>query len=456
MNKTIFNSIAVGGGAYGDEGKGRIVDEFVHYFSKNKKVILYRDNGGANAGHTVEVQDQRIALHQLPSGIFTKGATIVLGKGMVIHPSDLLEEIREVREINNGELLVEIIVDEMAVLALDTHRAFENILKNWQEGMKGSTGRGIGPAYADILYRHPLRARDLKNWNEEKIRKHYELYDALIKGLNGDLKTTEVNMLRGNGKRAVGSIEEFVSRLKDESKELNKYIKDCHSFLLETWNKPQEYAFVFEKSQAVGLDPRYGVYPDVTASDCTFAGILSSTEGAIDPAKVNYRINVIKGTYMSSVGTRKLPTLITSSIADMIRKDAHEYGATTKRPRDIAWLDLPALHFFNQVGKATHLALTHMDIIYPDTMVKVCIAYELDGKRVGYRPDQEYLSKVKPIYEELEPWSRAEIQKAKDAHEIPDQAKKYLDFVSQKIGLPIFIITTGPKREQSISLIKLQ
>lgn len=446
-------SVAFCGGAYGDEGKGRIVDEYVNQFAKKKRVVLYRDNGGSNAGHTVEFGKTKLALHQLPSGVFVKKATVVLGKCMVIHPGDLLEEIIQVQRMSDGKIAAKILIDEMAVLSLDTHRALEYILlKNWQGGGKGSTGRGISPAYADILLKHPLRMRDLKNWDEEKIRSHYKLYAAWIKGLGGNLSGIEVNSLTGSGSRIVGSEEDFVVKLKRQTKRLCPYIENVFNFLHSAWRDEKGYAFVFEKAQAVGLDPRYGVYPDVTASDTTFGGITSSTEGAIDSFSIEYRTAVIKATYMSSVGVRKIPTLMTSPLADRIREDAHEYGATTKRPRDIAYLDIPALTFFKDVGYVTHLAFTHMDIVYPDTSIKICVAYELRGKKVPYRPDQEYLLKVKPIYEELPTWDRQAIQLAKSYASIPSRAKHYLEYVSKALKLPILIITTGPKREQSIKI----
>ena len=444
------DSIAFCGFVYGDEGKGRLVDEYVHEYSKTKKVILYRDNGGSNAGHTVEVGDIRIALHQLPSGVFGKNTTIVLGKGMVIHPGDLLEEINQVKNVSGGNVTATIKIDIMATMSLDTHRAFEGVLKQWQEGGKGSTGRGISPAYSDILLRHPIRMRDLVNWNEEKIRAHYKLYDAWIKGLGGNLASMDVNSLTGASNVKVGTEDEFIKRLKVQIDQLKVYVEDVFDMLHAAWQNEKEYAFIFEKSQAIGLDPRFGVYPDVTASDTTFTGITSSTEGAIDAFEIENRTGVMKATYMSSVGARKLPSLVTGELADKIREDAKEYGATTKRPRDIAFLDLPALRFFAKVGYVTHLAATHMDIVYPNTPIKICVAYELNGKQVTYRPDQEFLLKVKPIYTELPTWDQKAIQLAKSYKEMPKEAQTFLEFLSKEIGLPFLMVTTGPKREQSI------
>ncbi|HCC84931.1 MAG TPA: hypothetical protein DEP87_04600, partial [Candidatus Pacebacteria bacterium] len=183
-------------------------------------VVVYRDNGGANAGHTVEfASGKRISFHQLPSGVFVAGATIVLGKEMVIHPGDLLAELVEIQAITDTTDRAEIKLDEMAILSLDTHRAFEGVLKQWQSGGKGATGRGISPAYADVLLRHPLRVRDLINFDKVKLTTHYKMYAALIKGLGQKLATQAVATLAGPT-QAVGSLNEFLARLKTQAKAL--------------------------------------------------------------------------------------------------------------------------------------------------------------------------------------------------------------------------------------------
>jgi adenylosuccinate synthase len=449
MNKPRKNSIGFCGGAYGDEGKGRFVDEYVHKFAKKGKVVLYRDNGGSNAGHTVAFDDVKLALHQLPSGVFVKNVVCVLGKGMVLNPNDLLMEIEEVKNATGGKIIAEIKIDEMAALSLDTHRAFESALSNYQSGGKGSTGRGISPAYMDVILRHPLRMRDLKKWDEKKIKAHYELYENLIKGLGYELAKMEVKRLDGKT-TLVGSEKDFIKELKDHASKLRKYIEDVSEFIKETWSNTKDYAYVFEKSQAIGLDMRYGVYPDVTASDCTLGGVTYSTEGTVDSFQIEKRVAVIKATYMSSVGIRKIPTLVEGEFADRVREDANEYGATTKRPRGIAYLDLPAIKYYQKAGYTTHLSLTHMDIVYPDTPVKVCVAYEINGKEVEYRPDQEYLLKVKPVYKEFKTWDQKAMMKARTQSEIPKNAKTFLKYVSDYIGLPILVIAMGPKREETI------
>lgn len=451
MNGSRPKTYAFCGGAFGDEGKGRIVDLVVHRLCQQGDVVVYRDNGGANAGHTVEFENgKRVALHQLPSGIFIDTATVVLGKEMVLHPGDLLEELRQVKLVKEVKKRAKILIDEMALLSLNTHRAYEGVLKQWQEGGKASTGRGISPAYADVLLRHPLRMRDIITFNTDKIKLHYDMYAALIDGLGSSLGECEVITLAGE-KVKVGTRVQFVNQLKAQAQELKPYVKDIHEWLIEKW-ADKKCGFVFEKAQGLGLDYRWGVYPDITASDTTFDGIFSATAGVIDPDLIQVKAGVIKATYMSSVGSRKLPTLITGKLAEKIREDAHEYGATTKRPRDIAYLDIPALRYFARVGRLTSLVLTHMDICYAGQAIKVCTEYRVGKKKSDYRPDQEFLNTVKPVYVELPSWDTAKLHAATKETELPKEAKSFLKFISKEIGLPIMMITTGPQREQGIIL----
>lgn len=444
------NSIAIMGGALGDEGKGRITDELTfNFLKKYKKVIHYRDNGGANAGHTVEIGNTRIALHQLGSGILQKGCTVILGKEMVLHPEDLVSEIKEIEKIAKlKKLPATLYIDENTYLSLDTHRAFETVLKEFSTGSKGSTGRGISPAYADIIYRHALKVKDLysRNW-EEKINKHYQLYSRLIKGFGSNLASLKVPRLTSDP-ISVGSLQKFSQRLEKSRTFLKPFVIDVIPFLIKNWqaNTP----IVFEKAQAIGLDKRWGLYPDITASNCGFDGIFSSTEGVIDDTQIALKSATIKATYTSSVGDRILPTRIKSKLADRIRQDANEYGATTKRPRDIAYIDLPMLSYFLKVGRVEYLTLTHLDIAYPDTPIKVCIDYQINRKSVPYRPDQIYLNKVNPVYIDLPTWDGINTRQINSFKKLPKNAQKYLLFLAKALNTKLFMATTGPKRNQTI------
>lgn len=444
------NSVAIAGGALGDEGKGRITDELTaDFLKKDHNVVHYRDNGGANAGHTVQVGTIKIALHQLGAGVLQKGCTVILGKEMVIHPEDLVIEIGEVHKaVQAKSLPAKLLIDEMAFLCLDTHRAFENGLKTHATGSNAATGRGISPAYSDVLYRNPLRMRDLltADW-PNKLEQHYNLYRDWLKGMGLNLSQMKVPRLDGSLVE-VGSLAEMQNRIIIATKALKPFISPLYDFMSETWESSTP--MVFEKAQAFGLDRRWGVYPDITASDCTFEGIYSSTEGIVDPQRIAVKAATIKATYSSSVGERRLPSVMDSSLAHRIREDANEYGATTKRPRDIVHIDLPMLSYLFSINRVEQLVVTHLDICYLDTPVKVCVGYTIDGKPTSYRPDQEFLNRVSPLFVEVPPWDGAKLHLVKAIEDLPKEALQYLAFISRSLRVQLLMATTGPSRSQTI------
>jgi adenylosuccinate synthase len=447
------NSIAIEGGAFGDEGKGRIVDEVCTTLAYgNKRLFVYRWNGGANAGHTVVVDSKKISLHQLPSGALTENADVILGKGMVLHPGDLETEIWQVNAMFGG-FPARLHIDEMAVLALDTHRAFESALKKLEPGGQGATGRGIAPAYADILFRHPMRVRDLMavDWRE-RLGKHYDLYAAFLRGLDHDLAVCNVPTLKKTSSpQAVGTKAEFLDRLASQISAISAYVHSVYELVRDGWYHSDD-AWVFEGAQAVGLDSRYGVYPDITASDPTFGGVMPSTEGLVDAADIAVRAGAVKATYTSTVGTRTLPTMMEASLAQRIRDDAHEYGATTGRPRDIAYIDLPCLRFYARVSGMTHLILTHLDIAYPEVPIRVCTHYtDAKGAAADYRPDQDYLNTVTPHYIDLPSWDGKSILNVTEIAKLPKPCLQYIDFLTQALSTGALYGTTGPEREALVS-----
>jgi adenylosuccinate synthase len=446
------NSFAIEGGAFGDEGKGRVVDEICSRLKEqHDKLIVYRWNGGSNAGHTVVVANNKFVLHQLPSGVTIKGAIAILGKGMVIHPRDLVAEIDLVKRLTKGKTPAELVIDEMAVLTLDTHRVFESALKGWEEGGAGSTGRGIAPAYSDVILRHPVRVRDLisKDW-KKRLGNHYELYNAFVSGLGEKINEREVKRL-GKESEKIGSKSAFIKNLEKDRGVLKDYVKDATEIVKDHWES--DTPFVFEGAQGVGLDPRWGVYPDVTTSDPTFSGIGHSTGGIVNPNDIKIRAAVYKATYMSSVGKRVLPTKMEEKLVERIRKDSQEYGATTGRPRDIYHIDIPALKYFARVSGATHMVLTHLDIAYKETPIKVCTSYKNKGrKEFDYRPDQEYLNSVKPKYKKLDTWDGREVRGARNIQNLPREAVQYIYYMAYSLGLVPLMVTTGPERSAFIDL----
>lgn len=447
------NSVAVIGALFGDEGKGRITDEITDYFLNKKgfkEIVVYRDNGGSNAGHTISMNGKKIGLHQIGSGILHKGCNVVLGKGMVIHPSDLLEEIEEVKKVFSlKELPANLMIDEMAVLSLDTHRAFESALKERKSkslGTQAATGRGIAPAYADVVYRFPLRMRDLykENWKEIFVD-HYERYSDWINSMGLNLENIVIQRYKGK-EHKIGNVDIFINDLEKAKELLRPYVSNIYDFLKKNWEG--DTPFVFEKAQAIGLDMRWGVYPDVSASNCCLDGITFSTEGIINANDISARLGVIKSTYTSSVGKRRIPTFMEEEFASPLRDDANEYGTTTGRPRDIAYMDLVMLKYFCKVGGIEELVFTHMDIVY-EKPVKVCVEYEKNSKIVTYRPDQEHLDNVKPVYKEFKPWNK-EFKKFKEYSELPKEIHSFVEFISKASNTKPVMLTYGPDRHDTL------
>ena len=448
------NSVAIIGAFFGDEGKGRITDELVNYFlnkKKFKKVVVYRDNGGANAGHTISHEGKKISLHQIGSGILHKGCYVVLGKGMVLHPNDLLEEIEEVKEVFGFKKLPStLMVDELTTLCLDTHRAFEAVLKSSKSkalGFRATTNRGISPAYADVLYRFPLQVRDIfkEDW-KERFSEHYDRYEKLIDGLGFKLRDIKIQRFKGREK-SVGSKKDFLKEIENTKDTLKPYVYDIHDFLKVNWES--DTPFVFEKAQAIGLDYRWGVYPDISAANQCLDGITYSTQGVIDANDISARIGVIKSTYSSSVGKRIVPTPMEEEYAERIRKDANEYGATTGRPRDILYTDLVMLKYFCKVSNIEEIVYTHMDIVYDDP-IKVCTEYKKGRKKVGYRPDQEYLLDIKPVYKEFKPWNKEEFKKTKKYSELSKKIHRFVEYISEYTNTEPVMLTYGPDRNDTL------
>ena len=448
------NSVAVIGAFFGDEGKGRITDEIADYFlnkRKFKKIILYRDNGGANAGHTISFNGKKISLHQIGSGILHKGCQVVLGKGMVIHPGDLLDEISEIKQVFGfKQLPANLLIDKMAVLSLDTHRAFEVVLKNPSSeslGSSASTDRGISPAYADILFRFPLRVRDLLDSDWEKvISEHYDRYEMWIRGMSAHIEDINIHRFKGK-KLKIGGKVGFINHLARSRDLIKPYVFDVYDFIKESWFT--DTPFIFEKAQAVGLDYRWGVYPDISASNCCLDGIAYSTEGVVRPKDISARLGVIKSTYSSSVGKREVPTLMEDHYAKIIRENANEFGATTGRPRDILHLDLVMLKYFCAVSEIEELVFTHMDVVY-DEPIKICVAYKKDGKITEYRPDQEHLKNVEPVYKWFNPWKSNSFDQVNVYENLPQPAKEFIEFVCSYTETKPALLTYGADRNKTM------
>lgn len=464
MTTTRPNSTAIQGAQWGDEGKAKFADKIAdEYVEKGLTCVDYSVSGGANAGHRIEINQengQRIAinLHQLPSGVFNQNVFAILGNNKVINPQGLVYEISKVKELSGGTIKSAIKVSSTATLALPTHQAFEFALKSTKDVGKGATGQGISPAYADRTLRQELYVKDLIDGKFEAFEKHYDYFNQIIGSLGVNMSEVLIPVFTDNKgeKQTVGTKEFFISRLKEYRENLLPYVEDVYDFVKQAWSNPNQYAFLFEMSQGVGIHPTYGVKPDITASDPSFIGIDSSTEGIVNHLEIEHRIGISK-LYCSSVGSRKLPTEMPEDLANWYRDNFHEFGGTTGRPRDIAFPDLVATAFFAKVSHANEIAISHMDAIKPDTDIKLCTKYlqKGTGQETVYRPYQWWLDQVEPQYTEIPAWSPEKISSAKSYNEIPAEAKDYLKLLFKETQCKPVLLGTGPERDQIIRIDEL-
>lgn len=440
------------GAGFGDEGKGSVVArEITRLLKKYDKVIVYRWNGGSNSGHEWLLSDGMIALHQFPMGILYEKTTSIVGRGMVFNPWDAVSELKEAK----SRLRVipgKIFIDPNVTLSLDTHRAWERIINNWHLGYSGSTGRGISISYADDILRLKLTLADLisPNW-QGKFGYHYEMVKKLLGAFGFSLEETKISTL-DNPKKGlvVGKRKDFLDRLGFCREILRSYIdSDLFNFLFREWNLGAT-PFVFEGGQAIGLHPKHGVYPDVTSSETRARGIQDSTEGIVDYRKIAGRYGVLKGPYISSVGSRVLPGEFELTTAVSLRENFGEYGATTGRPRGILPPDIPALSYLRNVSDYEYLVVTHMDTTL--AKIPVVVKYrDKNGIEIGFRPYQWQLDKVVPEVIELPGWEGKYSQAANKPEELPENAIRFLAFLSSALDIKIVWATNGPELKNIIS-----
>lgn len=467
---------AIVGAALGDEGKGRLVDNLIQTFLQQKqikKLYLIRFQGGNNAGHTVEQNGIKLALHVVPSGVFHKKAVNIMDRGMIIHPEDLQTEVIYA-EKKTGTLQHRLFLSDDAILCTDLERAEEQVNAIKEGKSKGGTGRGIGPSYAHHYDKTGLRIVDLMedSWKEvlskryDRYEKDFETYDLKLANITvPDFYTTKKTGIATV--RTVGDKQLFLKRLLAARSWLIKRKIVINTFRLhDEIAKDPHSAILFEGAQAAGLDAWIGTRPDVTASNTSVYGIREGT-GYWRIIDIQNRYGVIKIPYTSSVGARRMPTHIglpknltdlpTNATAEekwgaYIREAANEYGTTTGRPRDINHLDLALITYNAKMSGSETLVVTHADICKASDVLKVCTHYtDKNGKFVPYQPGLRYLEGVIPNYIELPGWDGAVCQKAKTWKELPENCLKFLAFIQKRTSFPIVAATTGPDRNNFVA-----
>ena len=409
---------------WGDEGKGKIIDAL-----SQKVDVVVRFQGGNNAGHTIEIGENKFILHLVPSGVLRESSLCIIGNGMVVDPFELITEI-EALEAKGISIRDRLQVSNRAHLVLSSHK----ILDEWRDSSStnekiGTTLRGIGPAYADKANRSGIRAGELKC--KQKLRKKLKK----INSINANLFSTN-RLIPLDPDQEWAMLDKACDILSplvtDTVYTLNNAIKEGKDVLLEG-------------AQGMWLDIDYGTYPYVTSSNTTIGGVC--TGAGISPKQIDKTIGVIKA-YTTRVGEGPFPTELSQSDGDSLRKAGKEYGATTGRPRRCGWLDAVACRYAMMVNSPDLLTVTKLDVLDHHDSIKICTAYEYLGKRVHTMPtDIDELSMVKPIYEEHPGW-KTDTSNIRIWNELPVNAKNYLMRVSELLDVRVGIISVGPKRQQ--------
>ena len=409
---------------WGDEGKGKIVD----FFAKDYDVVA-RFQGGPNAGHTLYVHDKKIVLHQIPSGIFHEDKINLIGNGVVLDAITLRKECEAVAAMGTN-YKKNLFISERTHLILPTHRALDKASELAKGAEKiGSTLKGIGPAYMDKTGRNGLRVGDLLNGNfktqYEKLRqKHRQLLDNY--NFQEDIHVWE---------------EEFFDAL-EFLKELN--IVNGEYFINEKISSGKKV--LAEGAQGSMLDIDFGTYPFVTGSNTTTAGVCSGL--GIAPQKIKEVIGITKA-YCTRVGSGPFPTELTDATGDFLRNTGNEFGSTTGRPRRCGWIDLVALRFACMINGITQIVMTKADILDTLEELKVCVAYNVNGKEVTNIPFQMSGMDIDPVYESLKGW-HTNITGVKSFKDMSPKMGDYIDYINKYLRVPVNYISTGPGREQLV------
>ncbi|MDR3665891.1 MAG: adenylosuccinate synthase [Ignavibacteriaceae bacterium] len=415
------------GSQWGDEGKGKIVDILSEKFD-----IVARYQGGANAGHTVEIGEKKYVLHLIPSGILRKNCICVIGNGVVIDPNALLEEI-DLLESNGINVEGRLLISHNAHLIMPYHKLLDSINEKGEDKI-GTTGKGIGPCYIDKYARKGIRIVDLQNKRilEDKIRLNMKEKNDLLR------KMYELEGL---------DVEQIIKTYMQFDKRIDKYIKDIPVYLNNAIKEGK--SILLEGAQGALLDVDHGTYPYVTSSNPTSGGACTGT--GIPPNKIDTVVGIVKA-YTTRVGMGPFPTELIDSEGETLRKAGAEFGATTGRPRRCGWFDAPLVKYSSAINGINYAALTKLDVLSNFKEIKVCINYRYKGKILKSFPtDVERLTSVEPIYETLPGWS-SDISTCTSFEALPGEAKNYLKYISDTSGIKINIISIGPKRAQTFSV----
>lgn len=426
-----MTSVVVVGTQWGDEGKGKITD----FLSKQADIIA-RFSGGDNAGHTIQFEGETYKLHLIPSGIFYSDKRSVMGNGMVINPESLVKELKGLQE--RGVDTSNLRISNRAHVILPYHIHQDKVDEASRGDAKiGTTCKGIGPCYIDKVQRIGIRIADLldKDVFEEKLRTNLEMKNRLF------TKFYEVEGL---------AFDDIFEKFYAYGQEIAPYVTDTSKILNDVMDEGGKV--LFEGAQGVLLDVDHGTYPYVTSSNPVAGGVTTGT--GVGPASINRVIGVSKA-YTSRVGDGPFPTELFDEVGNQIREVGREYGTTTGRPRRVGWFDTVVVRHSRRVSGITDLALNSIDVLSGLDTVKICVAYDYNGERITeYPANLHIIEQCKPIYEELPGWDE-DITGVRRLEDLPENARKYVERVSELTGIRIATFSVGPDRDQTNVLLNI-
>lgn len=419
-------AIVVVGAQWGDEGKGKIVDMLAE-----KASTVARFSGGNNAGHTVVNNFGKFSFHLIPAGVFQPGTTCLIGNGVVVDPAVLLEEIEMVEKA--GLKVDRLFISDRANVIMPYHVILDKLEEASRgHGAIGTTGRGIGPAFVDRTARMGIRMGDLLD---------RAIFRDRLKAVL-DQKNTVITKIY-NGQPL--SFDEIFNRYWDYGQKLARRVGETHVLAREALDRGEWV--LLEGAQGTMLDLDFGTYPYVTSS-LTAAGGACAGVG-LGPTRIDQVLGVTKA-YTTRVGGGPLPTELNDETGTMIRERAGEYGATTGRPRRCGWFDAVIARYTAEINGFTSVALTRLDVLDVLPKIKVCTAYEMDGRRCQRPPARvDLLQKCRPVYEELEGWL-APTSDARRFEDLPRQAQAYVKRLAEVMDCRVSIVSVGARREQTI------
>jgi len=421
-----MSTIAIIGGQWGDEGKGKVVD----LLAQKAKVIV-RFSGGDNAGHTVINPYGEFKLHIIPAGIFSPRAVCIIGNGVVINPAVLIDEIDQLNQ--RGIDTTRLFISDRAHLIMPYHILLDGLEEESRAGKAiGTTRKGIGPAFADKVARLGIRTGDLLD------------KEALLERLRFILDCKNIILTKIYGVRPL-PLGEVYDQYCQYGERLAPHIREIAIMLEEALSR--EELVLLEGAQGALLDPDFGTYPYTTSSSPLAGGSCLGT--GLSPFRINRILGVFKA-YCTRVGAGPMPTELKDETGDLIREQAHEYGTTTGRPRRCGWFDAVAARFSTRINGFTGIAITRLDILDDFAQLKICVGYELDGDKIDYFPASvSALERCRPIYEELPGW-QASTRHIRQYEQLPAEARHYVARLEELTSCPVNLICIGPGREETI------